>query len=88
MFSSESEKITALLPDDSLIFTSYATLSNNILNWATSVNKIFDLIFNLESNEMTALWPNYSFIFTFYVKFSNSIINWTTFVKEIFWFDA
>ncbi len=88
MFSLESDKMTALWPNDSLTFTFYVIISNGIPNWATFVKEIFDSKFSLESDEMTALWTNDSLTFTFYVIISNSIPNWATFVKEIFWFEV
>ena len=86
MFTLESDEMTALWPNDSLIFTFYVIFSNSIPNWRTFVKWVFDLMFSLESDKMTALWPNDSLTFTFCVTFSNSIPNWTTFVKEVFWF--
>ena len=78
--------MTVLWPNDSLTFTIYVIISNNMPNWTTLKKKFFDLMFSLESDQMTALWPNDSLTFTFYVRFSKSIPNWTTFVKEVFWF--
>ena len=53
MFSSESDKMTALWQNDSLSFTLYATFSFSITNWTTFVKEVFDLMFSIESDEMT-----------------------------------
>ena len=88
MFSSESDKMTALWRNDSLTFTFYAIIPNSIPNWASFVKEVFDLMFSLESDEMSVFWPNDSLTFTFNVIISNSIPNWATFEKEVFWFDV
>ena len=88
MFSLESDKMTALWPNDNLTFTFYVIILKNIPNWKTFVKEVFDSLFSLESDEMTALWPNDSLTFTFYVIISNSIPNWASFVKEDFWFNV
>ena len=41
MFSLESDKMTALWPNDSLTFTFYETFSNNIPNWTIFVKEVF-----------------------------------------------
>ena len=86
MFSLQSDKITALWPDNISTFTLYVTFSNSLTNWESFLNPVFDFMFSLESDEMTALWPNDSSTFTFYVIISKSISNWATFVKKVFWF--
>ena len=53
MFSLESDKMTALRPNDSITFTFYVTFSNGIPNWTT-----FDSMLSSERDEMTAEWPN------------------------------
>ena len=74
MFSLESDKMTALWPNESLTFTVYVIFSNIIPNWTTFVKEV--LIISLESDKMTALWQNDSFNFPLYVTFSNSMPNW------------
>ena len=95
MFSSESDEMTALWPNDSLTLTFYETFLNSLPNWTTFVKEFFYLVLSLESDQMTALWPNDSWTFTFYEIFSNSIQNWITFVKShnysknvVVWFDG
>ena len=88
MFSLESDKMTALWPNDSLTLTFYFTFLYIMPNGTTFVKEVFDSMFSSKSDEMTALWLNDSVTFTFYVRFSNSIPNWTTFVKESFWFSV
>ena len=58
MFSLESDKITALWPNDSLTFISYVIISNSVPNWVTFLEKFVDLMNSLESDKITALWPN------------------------------
>ena len=41
MFSLESDKMTALWPNDSLTLTFYMTLENSIPNWTTLVKEVF-----------------------------------------------
>ena len=41
MFSLESDKITALWPNDSLTFTYFMIFSNSIPKWATFVKELF-----------------------------------------------
>jgi len=41
MFSLESDKMTALWPNDSLTFTFYVIISNGKPNWATFVKDVF-----------------------------------------------
>ena len=65
MFGLDSDKMTALWPNDSLIFTFYVIFSNIIPNLRTFVKELFDSILSLESDKMTALWPNDSLTFTF-----------------------
>ena len=84
MFSLESDKMTALWPNDSLTLTFYVIVSNSITNWATFKKEVFDSMFRLGNDEMTALCPNDILAFTFYATFSKSIPNRTTFVKEVF----
>ena len=44
MISLESDKVTALLPNDSLTFTFYEAFSNSIQNWTPFVKTGFDFI--------------------------------------------
>ena len=73
MFSLESDKMTALWPNESLSFTFYVSFSKSIPNWASLVREVFGSMFSLESNEITVFWPNDSLTFTFYERFSNYI---------------
>ena len=50
MFDLESDEMTVLLPNDSLTFTFYVTLSNSMPNWASFITEVFDAIFCLESD--------------------------------------
>ena len=65
MSSLESDKMTALWPNDILTFTFYAIISNSTSNWANFVEEVFDSMFTLESDKMTAMWPDDSITFTF-----------------------
>ena len=87
MISLESDKITALWPNDSLTYSFHETISNSIPKWTTFVKEVFDAMISLESDKITALWPNDLLTFTFYETFSDNLPNWTTFVKEVIKFD-
>ena len=63
MFSLESDKMTALWPNDSPNFTFYVPFSNRMPNWASFKKEVFK--FSLERDEMTAMWPNESLTSTF-----------------------
>ena len=58
MFFLESDKMTALWPNDRLTLTFYVIFSNTIPNWTTFVTDFFELMISSDSDEMTAVWPN------------------------------
>ena len=60
MFSLESDKMTALWPNDRIMFTFYVTFSNGIPHWTTFVKYFFDLMLKLESDKMTAVYVTFS----------------------------
>ena len=88
MFGLESDKMTALWPNNSLTFTFYMTFSNSIPDFTKYVKEVFDPIFTFESDKMTALQPNDNVAFTFYLTFSKSISIWAYLVTDVFWFDV
>ena len=61
MISLESDKMTALWPNGSLIFIFYVTFPNNIPNWTPFVEEDFWC-----HDEMTAFGPNYNVRLTLY----------------------
>ena len=55
MFNLESDKMTALRPNDSITF--FMAFSNSIPNWTPFVKEFFDLMLSSKSDKMTAVWP-------------------------------
>ena len=55
MINLESDKMTALWPDDSLTFTFYVAFSYSIPNWTTFVQDFFDLILISEIDQKITL---------------------------------
>ena len=53
--SLESDKMTALCPNDSLIFPFHETFSNSIPKLTAFVKEVFLFDISLESDKMTAL---------------------------------
>ena len=51
IFSSKSDEMTVVWPNDSWTLTFYAIFSNSVPNWRT-----FDLMFSLKKYNMTAVW--------------------------------
>ena len=54
MFSLESDKMTALRPNDSITFTFFMAFANSIPNWTPFVKEFFDLMLSSKSDKMTA----------------------------------